>query len=660
MPRPLDPALSSLPRISRRLVVGAVAAALVGGAAVGAPPSAHAAGTDTELSLTATEATFTSAAQPGKTHDQLSFLSATRTTDHTYLKFDTSAVPSGSRVVSAALELDVTSTRATSGSFEVFPVSSTWAATTLLNTNRPAESAAVDDAVVRATPGKVVVPLALPGATLERPAAAFMVRYSVSGASTKLAKTVKLRVVVSSAAAVAAPPPAPSASGRAFAVPAPNTSAKKVFAHYFPPYPISLDNKAPESDYYARNYLDPKGEGGKHAAYGGLLRDRPLGRAPLSGDWRTTDLKTEVRQAAGAGVDGFTVDIMSLSGRNWDTTVRLMDAAATSGTGFTVVPNIDATASVRTASPEAVAAKLAELYKSPSAHRLADGRYLLSSFKAEGKEVSWWSSIISVLQQKYGVRVAFVAVFLNASDANMAQFAPISYALSNWGPRTEQIARAAADNVARARRLGVKWMSPVAIQDMRPRNGLFAEADNTATLRAMWDRAIDGGADLVQMATWNDYSETTSFAPSVHHGESFLDINAYYLSQFKTGAAPKITGDAVYVSHRMQLAGATSLLGIPLMRPTLGGAKAPARDTVEVLTMLRAPAVVTVTVGGSSKRIDAPAGLWSTTVPLSVGTVSAQATRSGSTIASVTSPFRVQSRLEAPDLQYVAASSTGR
>ena len=49
-------------------------------------------------------------------------------------------------------------------------------------------------------------------------------------------------------------------------------SPRKVFAHYFSPFPISIDNRDPESDYYARGYLSVDGERGKHRAYGGYLR----------------------------------------------------------------------------------------------------------------------------------------------------------------------------------------------------------------------------------------------------------------------------------------------------------------------------------------------------------------------------------------------------
>jgi len=46
-------------------------------------------------------------------------------------------------------------------------------------------------------------------------------------------------------------------------------SPKKVFAHYFPPFPLSLDNKSPANDYYTMGYLSPAGESYKHLYCGG-------------------------------------------------------------------------------------------------------------------------------------------------------------------------------------------------------------------------------------------------------------------------------------------------------------------------------------------------------------------------------------------------------
>lgn len=451
----------------------------------------------------------------------------------------------------------------------------------------------------------------------------------------------------------------PSASTLPFPVAPVGSTTKKVFAHYFPPYPVSFDNQPPASDYYARNYLTPDGENGKHAAYGGLLRDRPQERAPLPGNWEATDFLSEVNDAADAGIDGFTVDIMSLSGQNWTRTVGVTEAAAAARRNFVIVPNIDASASAGSASPAQVALRLSQLYASPAAYRLGTGEYVLSSFKAEAQSPHWWSEIKSVLQTKYGIEVAFIAVFNDASEANMRAFAPISYGLGNWGARTPVTVAAEADYAGQARALGVKWMSPVAVQDARPSGGKYAEAGNTETLRASWERAIADDADFVQIATWNDYSESTAVAPSAAHGKAFLDIGAFYARQFKTGAAPAVTGDALYLTHRIQPFAAQPTIPSRLMVPTLDGTSMAPRDTVEVLTVLRAPASVSVTIGEEEHTFNAPAGLSAVTLPLRLGSVSAVASRDGASIASVDSPFQVVSRPSVQDLQYYAVSSRG-
>ena len=85
-----------------------------------------------------------------------------------------------------------------------------------------------------------------------------------------------------------------------------------VFAHYFPPYPISIDNKDSNADFYATSYLPQDGMNGAYAPFGGMLRDRPLPRTPRTeADWRRLDLAEEVRQASSVGIDGFSIDILT-------------------------------------------------------------------------------------------------------------------------------------------------------------------------------------------------------------------------------------------------------------------------------------------------------------------------------------------------------------
>ena len=430
-----------------------------------------------------------------------------------------------------------------------------------------------------------------------------------------------------------------------------------MLAHYFVPFPISQDNKAPSSDYYAVNYLPANGEGGAHAAYGGFLRDRPIGRAPLAGDWRLTDMKTEVDQAISGGIDGFTIDLLSLDGLNWDRTVRMMDAAAADGRGFVIVPQLDMTASAGSADPSLIASKLAELAAKPAQYRLADGRVVISAFEAEAKAPQWWSSLFAQLKSRYGIDVAFMPVFLNASDANIASFAPISYVEGNWGTRNPGNILAGPNYAAKAHAAGTKWMAPVSDQDERPNQGLYQEAANTETLRAGWQRAISDDADLVCVVAWNDYSEGTVLAPSVAHGRSFLDINAYYASWFTRGSAPKIAHDMLVVTHRIQPYAAKQLTAeSKLMVPAPSGSTGTApRDTAGVLAFLAAPATVTLRSGENSKTVTLPAGVSEVTVPLGVGTVSASAARGGATVASVTSPVAVTRTPVVQDLQYYAS-----
>jgi Glycosyl hydrolase family 71 len=683
-----SPVIRTAKRSRTAVAVATAGAVLLSVFAPAAASAATAAPATREVVLTPSESTWITTREPADNKDRYTYLSATSSQDRSFLKFDTSDIGADETVVSAKLELTVNTTAASAPGVQVFAADHKWAAASLTAVNRPAATGIqVAATSAKAVAGKTVtIPITNLGSVYRTKPTAFELAYAQRYVGTTFhkqgASAPKLRVVLSSGssaapiqdaapAPVAAPAPAPVAapapatpaayqpsSAPSFNVAASNSTAKKVFAHYFPPYPISLDNKAPDVDYYTRNYLKPSGENGKFASVGGLLRDRPVTRAPLGGDWQVTDLVTEINQAANSGIDGFTVNIMSWSGRNWDTTVNLFKAAKQSGRNFTIVPNLDATSGAVTASVDTIATKLAELYKHEDAYRLSDGRYVLSSFKAEGKSVAWWTSLRNALSAK-GVKTAFIAVLLDSSEPNQRAFAPISYAVGDWGTRNPEGLYNRPNRAAIAHSLGVKWISGVGPQDVRPNQRMYAEARNTETLRAAWSRSISDGADMVQLVTWNDYSEGTTIAPSVGHGSSFLDISSYYSSKFKTGTAPKISKDNVYVSHRKQFVDAKPTYSHALMAPNLGGSRTTPVDQAEVYTFLTAPAKVTLTVGSTSKTFDAPAGVFTATMPLKLGTVKATVVRDGATVARVDSPHKVVSNPYVQDLQYHAASSRG-
>jgi hypothetical protein len=434
-------------------------------------------------------------------------------------------------------------------------------------------------------------------------------------------------------------------------------SNKKVFAHYFSPYPISLDNKDSSVDYYTHNYLNPNGEGGKFLANGGLLRDRPLPRPVISAtDWQYQDMKTEVQRADDSGLDGFTYDMLGLSGVHMDRLNYLLHAANDVDKNFKVMLMPDANSGAfadPVVSANAVAALAKGTYGS-SLYRIADGRLVVSPFKAEGKSVAFWQTFLTTLQNQ-GVKVAFVPCFLNY-PANAAAYSSISYGFSNWGNRSVATNSKLVANIADAHARGKIWMQPVSVQDTRPNQNIYDEADNTENFRTTWNAAITGGADWVQIPTWNDYSEGTQLAPSVSTGWSPLDINSYYLSWYKAGVAPAIKHDVVYLSHRIQPYAAVPTGGQTRLQQLRAGSS-PARDTVEVLSFLTAQATVNVTIGGVTQSYVAPAGESSKLFPLLPGQVSATIVKADKSVISVASPFTVVARPAVQDLTYHFVSS---
>jgi hypothetical protein len=458
------------------------------------------------------------------------------------------------------------------------------------------------------------------------------------------------------------------ASPLPFDLPAPavlRSSPRKAFAHYVPWMPQSVDNKTP--DYYDRHFLVPDGEGGKHAAYGGWMRDRPLAR-PIIADtaWKLRDLETDVRQAVAGGLDGFIVDMVQLGdvgGTQWTAMNQLLQAARNVDPGFKIMlmPDMTGTSMLNKDAPT-MAKWLAHLGASPAAYKLADGRLVVSPFTAERKTVDYWTSVISIMKTTHNTPVAFFPLFQDERKWRDA-FDPISYGMSNWGNRnpagnnpTTTHADSPTGRAAAVHALGQKWMQPVSVQDQRPRAGIFDEAQNTQNLRNTWQIARQTGAEIVQVPTWNDYPEGTQIAPSAENGWSYLDMSAYYLTWYKTGTAPKIVRDAVYLTHRTQPAAALPSYPQTLLMKLRGGSS-PVRDTVEALTFLTAPATVRIKVGTASYTCDVTAGEDTCTVPLGPGAVSAVIERNGAPITAVESPATVTRTPYVQDLQYIASSS---
>ncbi len=437
------------------------------------------------------------------------------------------------------------------------------------------------------------------------------------------------------------------------------SSEKKVFAHYFGPYPRSWSNEAMSTQAYENYYNNPNYTTNGDEPMGGMFRDRPLTRPQLSGDWLYQDSQWDIEQAMAGGIDGWVCDLLGTSGSNHDRYMKMVEVAHDLDNGFKVIPMIDMNGNTRASSP-AVAADAVRKYfltgglgSAPrkGAWRLSDGRYVVSAFKGEGpnpidvdSQAQWIQDLFSELSTTWGVQVAYMPCYLNWNYSSNAAFTPLQWGSGSWGYGADPAAiNAASNQTAAAKARGEKSFMPICSQDIRYGNGgpKFDEALNTGAQRAAWTKAINEDTDFVQLVTYNDFSETP-IAPSAANGWCILDIGSYFITRWKTGQYPAITRDVLYLSHRSQTLDATttgpqSLFDVQAPR----GSTSTVRDHVEVLSFLKAPATITVNTGSGTQNYNAPAGMyvWSAQcAPCAPNVIAASAVRSGVTVTSVTSP----------------------
>jgi hypothetical protein len=406
-------------------------------------------------------------------------------------------------------------------------------------------------------------------------------------------------------------------------------SPKKAVAHYFPQFPISIDNADPSNDYYARNWLTAGGEGGAHVAYGGYLRDRPLTRAPITGDWQLADATTEAKWARDAGLDGFLVDTLgwTTTSGNYQRGRKIFDGAKNLGDSTFKVAYMVDTDIVSGTDYATAAARIADAYNS-GAYMMVNGKLVVSAYRPEGNSTpSFWQNIDTTLKNTYKLPgMVFIPCYSSNWNAHTT-FDAITYAMGVWTIGNAPGANSSYWKTS-ANSVGKPFMQPIAFGDSRPRSGIFDEQQGLLTLRDQWLTAIANNVDWVQYRTWSDFSEGAQMIPSRNHGYSYLDVSAYYLAKWKTGTYPTIKRDALYVSHRISTwDNHNTQVSQTKWQTPRSASTQPGQNIVDVMSFLTAPGNVTVKVGSNTYTYAAPAGVFNKSFPLANGTVSATLSR---------------------------------
>jgi len=450
---------------------------------------------------------------------------------------------------------------------------------------------------------------------------------------------------------------------------------RKVFAYYFI-YGSGYSDEDPGLSWYTRTCLNPSTLPDCHkdrAGAGTEFLYRPLPRPPMKGalskeEVRLKGMEEELRLIREQGVDGFLVDFWAnphpTNGQAYfsKNSFAILDAIQNVDPSMKVVPAVYCNTKKGGVNGEADADSdpieyanspiIAKILAHPSTYRLPDGRALLSMWLSETHSPAWWTKVMEELKRK-GTPAALLAQF--NSYGKLADFAPMTWGMAHWGPRTP----CDYDWAKRVKALpgGVKCVFPIVEQDVRTRGCELWESQNSETLRHQWDLAIKDSSDWAFIYTWSDFSEQ-AMQPSTCLGFAPHDLNAYYTQWFKTGRQPEIVRDVLYYFHRKSHTEAEQLKGDKWRFRDEGAAKGSLEDKrnqIELLAFLKEPGTLRIDVAGKAYEMEAKAGIVSFKAPLPKGQEFAPVftlTRDGKTVVSGASHYTVLDKVEYPNMLY--------
>jgi hypothetical protein len=199
-----------------------------------------------------------------------------------------------------------------------------------------------------------------------------------------------------------------------------------------------------------------------------------------------------------------------------------------------------------------------------------------------------------------------------------------------YGDRTEDIARA-------VREAGAEWSGPGGThqkESVLPGGGEVYMPKATEWLRGnIWASLIWDQATLIQLTTWNDYTENTNLAPAYNTRYTIYDLTGYFIERWRRGEPPPADHDRVYLTYAKYPKDAKSWPFKIQMRSD---------RALEVLTNLTEPA--TVRLPGRNLQYEAPAGLHVEQFPVTPGPVIAEVVRDGKVAVRLESPEPITDR----------------
>jgi glucan endo-1,3-alpha-glucosidase len=370
---------------------------------------------------------------------------------------------------------------------------------------------------------------------------------------------------------------------------------------------------------------------------------------PYNGAATVEAYKQQIRLAQQYGIDGFALNCGAWANEPYyiERSIMIYEAARQLDSGFKLFFSLD-TATRLDPLPTALD-MLGRFGDHPNQFR-HEGKPVLSAYSGPSPR---WAETIPALKAA-GHAVCFVPFFWTANhtlapsyDGVLNSFADAPYLdgyfLFGTDAPAWDLVRGNANGRRATAKLGKLYMATASFSynsaNLRDYQGMRGYS-------ALWEGIIRDNADWVEIVTWNDYNEDSHLAPAhgtgdlaaVNHDEAYLAVTAYYAAWFKTGVAPTIRQDRLFVTYRNQSKWQATAYdeqqGAWVSLPDQ--VHDDVEDKVYATTFLTAPAVLTIQCGKARKRFKLAAGVSHVDLPASAGVPRFTLTRGGAVLTELT------------------------
>jgi hypothetical protein len=391
------------------------------------------------------------------------------------------------------------------------------------------------------------------------------------------------------------------------------------------------------------------------------------------GDSTNTTLQNDIRAATDMGVDAFALDVFSASQAKPLLTAFIAAADSIGASQFKFLLSADMARQF----PASDIVSVMEAFADNPHYLKLNGAAVLSTYGGTNLGNAWWQSGVLTPLRQAGIQVVFVPYF-DRSNPNAD-----SPTLQNWIATIQRfpsvnglfnfLIPGSTPFYSTDPNIGRHWWSILegdeALAQALQSSGQiymasampyywavchpfrqYMEFQGGRGMDNLWTSIITKQhPNLVQLVTWNDYSESTyvepthipptqtAGIPSLPH-LGYAELLKYYISWYHKGAKPTITRDAVFFFNRTHPkdAIATNDSSVCNLGPVSAGQRwGLLKDVIYVTTALTAPAELIVQIGSYYQTYQVPTGLTTTDVPFVAGSPRVELWRNGKKIAGI-------------------------